>query len=255
MTRSPQSLLAVRQLFMQRTGLPAVALGIQHYKPDGGGYHEGNDLLAVGGRLNTDYSKRESERDRPGSDLACAIDIGRFKVDSPTGPVDNRRMTVWLLKQIDDDTEDSRWIREIIYSLDGKTVKRYDRLRIRTGGDKSHLSHEHVSSFRDDIESPHVLGLFTRFWREMDGLPAVKPVPASIRKGKPVIVYFRTSSRNTGTPVWALVGAGNGPTNWVETNSSKVATGWAKNTISQGSIELTDDEWVTLMRAHTGTAA
>lgn len=254
MTKSPESLLEVRRMFMQRTGLPAVALGIQHYKPDGGGYHEGNDLLAKAGRLDTDYSKRESERDRPGSDYACAIDIGRFTVSSPTGPVDNRRMVVWLLKQIADDTEDSRWIREIIYSLDGKTVKRFDRLKKRTSGDNSHLSHEHVSSFRDDIHSPHVAGLFARFWREMDALPEPTPAPVSHRKGTTMLVYFRTSSRPN-NPVWALVGTGSGAANWIETNSAKIATGWAKNTISQGSIELTDEEWSALMRAHTGTAA
>ncbi len=84
--------------------------------------------------------------------------------------------------------------------------------------------------------------------------PTVPVVNVPVRKGNGVLVYFKTSSRK-GTPLWALVGAGSGPGNWIETNNDKIATGWARNTISQGSIELSDPEWEYFRRSHTGTAA
>lgn len=189
MTFSPPTLLAVRALMRQKTGLPAVALGIQHFTPQGGGYHEGNDLLRQAGREHTDYSKRESDRDRPGSDAACGLDVGRFSVQSKTGLVDNHRMTRWMLAQLAADTVDSRWIREIIYSLDDKTVKRWDRLKIRSTGDSSHRTHEHYSSFRDDIGSPHILGLFTRFWVEMDAV-APPPTPVHVKRRMRTMVEY-----------------------------------------------------------------
>lgn len=171
MTYSPQTWLEVRYLFQNKTGLPAVSLGIQHYQPDGGGYHEGNDLLAAAGRQDSDYSKRESVRDRPGTNGASAIDIGWFDVVLRNG----RRVTLfdltrWMLAHIWD--ADALWIREIIYSLDGKTVKRFDRLGIRSSGDLSHLTHDHISGFRDD-ENVNKVNFFARFWAEMEGASTV----------------------------------------------------------------------------------
>jgi hypothetical protein len=163
-------------VFQRETGLKPVELGIQHYSPQGGGYHEGNDLLAAGGRANTDYSKRESIRDRPGTDGASAIDIGYFDVvivDVATGVrkhVTLFDMNRWLERNWS--APDAAWIREIIYSLDGKTVRRLDRLGLRSSGDNSHLSHTHVSGFRDEEETPKA-PLFERFWREMKGSTAV----------------------------------------------------------------------------------
>lgn len=169
MTYQPQSLLAVRRLFQEKTRLPAVSLGIQHYRPEGGGYHEGNDLLAQGGRLNTDYSKRESSRDRPGSNAASAIDIGWFDVRTANG----RQVTLidlnrWVERNWN--APDAQWMREYIYSLDRKTVKRLDRMKRRTSGDKSHTTHAHASKFRDvhdDSNQPY--SFFKRFWDEMEG--------------------------------------------------------------------------------------
>jgi hypothetical protein len=167
MTNSPANMLAVRAEFRARTGLPAVALGIQHYSPQGGGYHEGNDLLAAAGRLNSDYSKRETEADRPGSDDASGIDIGWFDVTLPNGRrVTLRDLSRWTLANWN--AADAQWIREMIYSLDGKIVKRADRLGKRSSGDGTHTSHNHYSKFRDD-ESDAPVRFFRRFWTEMAG--------------------------------------------------------------------------------------
>lgn len=147
MTYAPADLLAVRQYLMAQTGLPANALGIpgDPDHADTGGYHEGNDDLARVGRLSTDYSKRESPRDRPGSNAASALDIGDFV----RGAVSLRSLTLGLVaacRRGDPRTAD---VREVIYTPDGSTVRRFDRLGIRTTGDSSHLFHTHISFFRD----------------------------------------------------------------------------------------------------------
>lgn len=172
MTYSPATYLEIRALFRERTSLPAESLGIQHYSPQGGGYHEGNDLLAAAGRLDSDYSKRESDRDRPGTNGASAIDIGWFDVVLPNG----RRVTLidlnrWLVAQLNAGAPDTLWIREVIYTLDRQTVKRWDRLGIRSSGDDSHTGHTHVSGHRDEENTPK-RPLFERFWREMAGTTA-----------------------------------------------------------------------------------
>lgn len=171
MTYSPQTWKDVRAVFQKETGMPPVSLGIQHYSVQGGGYHEGNDLLAEGGRLNTDYSKRETDRDRPGTDGANAIDIGWFDVNVLHSNGSVRRVTLitmneWLLRNVN--AADALWIREFIYTVDRTNVKRWDRLGVRTTGDSSHLTHTHVSGFRDNETTPKA-GLFERFWSEMRG--------------------------------------------------------------------------------------
>lgn len=162
MTNSPADLLEIRHYLEVVTGLAPVALGIQHYAPDGGGYHEGVDLLAAGGRAATDYSVRESARDRAGlSTDASAIDIdenmrqGRAWFHGTFTPA-----LVAACVRRDPRAVD---VREIIYSLDGKNVKRWDALGIRSTGDSSHLTHDHVSFFRDSAgrraRSDNFLGL------------------------------------------------------------------------------------------------
>lgn len=173
MSYIPQALADERAVWQQETKLPAVSLGILHYSPQGGGYHEGNDLLAQGGRLDTDYSKRESPRDRPGTDAGSAIDIGWFdvnvqKIDGSWRRVILPDYTRWMLVQLDIGAPDVAFVRELIYSLDGVTVRRWDRLGIRTTGDDSHLTHDHRSDFRDD-ENADKAAHVRRFWREMRG--------------------------------------------------------------------------------------
>jgi hypothetical protein len=48
MTSTPTDLDVCRAYIRAQTGLPPASVGIQHYQPDGGGYHEGRDLLAGG---------------------------------------------------------------------------------------------------------------------------------------------------------------------------------------------------------------
>lgn len=147
MTNAPADLLVVRSYLRRKTGLEPSALGIagDAAHAAGGGYHMGNDDLLRAGRLNDDYSKRESSRDRPGTNGASAIDIGDFAASGET----LRRLSVALVNGLRGSDSRLRDVREVICTLDGRSVVRWDRLGLRSTGDNSHLFHTHASFFRD----------------------------------------------------------------------------------------------------------
>ena len=158
MTRAPANLLAARSLLLQHldisvgapsSDLEAEEVGIVGDPKHRGGYHCGSDRLDA-----DDYSVRESPRDRAGLTLdAAALDVGWFEVRS-RGAVHNlRTFSTWMVGQCRANSGDSRDIREIIYSTDGRTVRRWDRLGKRSTGDSSHLWHTHFSFFRDSTKA------------------------------------------------------------------------------------------------------
>lgn len=152
MTRAPTALLAPRQLLLEHLGphgLVPVAVGIVGDPAHRGGYHCGADRVVSG-----DYSVVESPRDRSGlSDDAAALDIGQFRVARGGQVYDLRHFSRWLVGECAKDAADTRDIREVIYSPDGKSVKRWDRLGRRSSGDRSHLTHTHISYHRDAIKA------------------------------------------------------------------------------------------------------
>lgn len=144
-TYAPDDLLAVREYFNSETNLPANELGIAGDPAHAvtGGYHEGRDDLAGAGRLTSDYSVRESTRDRNGlTNAASAFDFAnsfpRF-----------REITLGIVAACERKDPRTKDIREIIYSPDGVNVKRWDALAVRFSGDSSHTFHTHTSFFRD----------------------------------------------------------------------------------------------------------
>jgi len=114
-----------------------------------GGYHEGNDDLSRVGRLTTDYSKRESGRDRPGTNAASALDIGDFDATVGGRRHTLRSLSAAIVAACRAGDERARDVREVIWSPDGSTVQRWDRLGLRTSGDGTHRWHTHISFFRD----------------------------------------------------------------------------------------------------------
>lgn len=165
MTESPGDLVAVQHYVQGRTGLPWDALGIKHGSPQGGGYHEGNDLLSAAGRLSSDYSKRESPRDRPGTNSASAFDLGGDFGDF-------RRVTLGIVHACQAGDPRCRDIREVIYTPNGQVVQRWDRLGVRSTGDSTHLSHTHISFFRDSegrrAQADNLLGLLRELFEGTD---------------------------------------------------------------------------------------
>lgn len=156
MTYAPTRLLELRQYLKQWTGLSDNALGIIGDENHNGGYHHGwNDRRIVNGNT-ADYSWNESTRDGSHrTNAAAAIDIGLFSR--------LRELSNWLVGQCEAQAPDTQDIRSIIYSPDGKVVKRWDRLRRRDTGDSSHLTHTHVSFFRD-AEAREKISPFRRFF-------------------------------------------------------------------------------------------
>ncbi|MEU8261418.1 hypothetical protein AB0C02_12460 [Micromonospora sp. NPDC048999] len=149
MTRAPENLLAVRDLLLTHLKVDKNALGIVGDANHKGGYHCGSDRV-----LPNDYSVVESTRDSSGLTLdASALDVGEFTVSSGGATHNLRNFSTWCVAQCAAGTADTKDIREIIYSPDGKTVKRWDRLHKRTTGDSSHLIHTHFSFFRDSTKA------------------------------------------------------------------------------------------------------
>jgi hypothetical protein len=113
----------------------------------GTSYHLGRDDLKLSERP---YSVYQSPRDRRGLDNhASAIDIGQFRVRVRGKAYSLRHFNRWLVGLCQADHPDTKDIREVIYSLNGRTVRRWDRLGKSTTGDDSHLWHTHISEFRD----------------------------------------------------------------------------------------------------------
>ncbi|MEU1361936.1 hypothetical protein ABZ356_19085 [Micromonospora zamorensis] len=156
MTRAPANLLAVRTLLLTHLDnspgpddLDPAEVGIVGDPAHRGGYHCGSDRVVSG-----DYSVVESPRDRAGLTLdAAALDVGPFEVRSAGRTHTLATFSAWCVAQCAANAADTRDIREIIYSLDGSTVKRWDRLGKRSTGDSSHRWHTHFSFFRDAIKA------------------------------------------------------------------------------------------------------
>lgn len=162
MTYAPQRLLDLRAYLKPWTGLSDAALGIVGDENHVGGYHHGWDGRRTFNGNTADYSWNESPRDgNHRTNAASAIDIGMFP--------QLRGLSTWLVAQCEANlrdpavNQDCADIRSIIYSPDGKVVRRWDRLRRRDSGDSSHLTHTHISFFRDS-ENRSKVGPFVRFF-------------------------------------------------------------------------------------------
>ncbi|MFY1681469.1 hypothetical protein [Micromonospora sp.] len=150
MTTAPANLLAVRRLLLDTIkGLDPAAVGIVGDPAHRGGYHCGSDRV-----VTNDYSVVESPRDSGGLTLyASGLDVGTFTVRSGGTTHNLQTFSTWCVAQCRANTPDSRDLREIIYSPDGKVVRRWDRLGKRSSGDDSHLWHTHFSFFRDSTKA------------------------------------------------------------------------------------------------------
>ena len=159
MTRAPTNLLAVRSLLLTHLNvdpntersqdLEPAEVGIVGDPDHRGGYHCGSDRV-----VTNDYSVVESTRDSSGLTLdAAALDVGMFEVRAGDRTHNLFTFSSWCVAQCVAGAADTRDVREIIYSPDGKTVKRWDRLGKRSTGDDTHLWHTHFSFFRDSIKA------------------------------------------------------------------------------------------------------
>jgi hypothetical protein len=160
MTYAPAALKAAQTYLRSKTGLDWVSLGIIGDEDHRGGYHCGWDRRRIVEDELADYAWEESSRDSGHrTEASAALDVGYFSKGGKT----LRTFSVWLVEQCKAGAVGTRDIREVIYSPDGRTVKRWDRLGKRTSGDDSHLSHTHISYHRD-AEARDKVGLFKRYF-------------------------------------------------------------------------------------------
>ncbi|MFG3418752.1 hypothetical protein [Micromonospora sp. NPDC048063] len=184
MTYAPQSYKDVRNFLITELDMhPGTAaygddldpaevgiVGSAAHVRTGTSYHLGKSDL----KMSRDPYSARLARDRRGlTDGAAALDVGIFRKTLPSGRVvTHRTLGTWLVEQCHAGASDAAWIREVIWSPDGRTVLRYDRERgqrsaPRAGeADDSHLTHDHVSGYRDEEVTPK-RPLFQRFLREM----------------------------------------------------------------------------------------
>lgn len=161
MTYADLALVQARN-YLIGLGIPGNSIGIigdQSHRSTGG-YHVGNDVLAAIGKLNTDYSKRQTDKDRPGSNAAMALDIGGLSGQQLY------ELTRWIIAQCRAGTADTRNIREVIgrRSPSGG-VTRYDALGILgDSGSADHETHTHISYYRDS-EGEDKTSLFRRYFQ------------------------------------------------------------------------------------------
>lgn len=180
MTTAPADLVEIQHYCHDRTGQEWGALGIIHGSPQGGGYHEGEDLLIAAGRApgpqypHSDYSYADAPaRDLypngrlAGGNYASAFDLG--------GGFPRRlEFNIWMLGRLQANDPRARDIREMIYTPDGTVVRRFDRTgKQANSGDSTHLSHTHFSFFRDSqgrrAGDDNFLGLLKEFFEGTEG--------------------------------------------------------------------------------------
>jgi hypothetical protein len=150
--------------------LEAGIVGDTAHAAGGDSYHLGEDKIrARAGRSR--YSVDESARDGRGLDgYASGMDIGYFKVRTSKGTFDLYDFNAWLIGLCRAGDPDTRDLREVIYSPDGDTLRRWDDHGRRPSGDNSHRTHTHLSEYRD-ADGHRMVALATRWLQHIGLLP------------------------------------------------------------------------------------
>ncbi|GAA2360776.1 hypothetical protein Cme02nite_38080 [Catellatospora methionotrophica] len=164
MTFAPETIQAARRLKIQHLDVHPTSksypndldpdevgiVGDTAHAAKGTSYHLGKD------QLTADAYSRRTARDKAGlSNAASAEDVGEFRIATPLGTFDLRHYTAWLFAQCRASAPDTLDLREVIGTVDGKTVLRWDAERGRASAprsgeaDSSHLWHTHKSWYRD----------------------------------------------------------------------------------------------------------
>lgn len=168
MTYAPASLRATAAYWTAHGGVSLGIVGDTGHVARGVSYHLGRDQLTA-----TAYSIKTA-RDKAGlTNGASAMDFGRL--NGSLGGL--RQFSVWLVDQARRNQPGTFDLREIIYSPDGATVLRWDRERGYAskpqGGeaDDSHLTHTHVSWYRDAEARDHTTAIRPYFEETSMAIP------------------------------------------------------------------------------------
>lgn len=230
--------LSLRELAAYWNDQGGTVLGIVGDAGHTHGYHIGKDRIYDGsgpGSGANDYSVKLA-RDKAGlTNAAAAIDLGRLD-----GSLANlRTFSVWLVDQATRNRTAYRDVREIIYSPDGKTVWRFDGQdgRTRTGpgqGDDTHLTHTHISWYRDS-ENRLKIPLIAPYFEGGADVPVLSAyIPGQVATVKPT-ANVRTEPKLNATII-RVVSLAEG---WV-------VTGWCKGDVDP---DGGSDQWITRWNA------
>jgi hypothetical protein len=162
-TYAPKTIAALGSLWARHGGSN---LGITGNAAHTYGYHIGRDrIYRAGGRGDADYSVQHP-RDKAGlTNAAAALDLGH------ADKAELRKFSKWLVARCLAKAPGTEDVREVIYSPDGKTVRRYEASVGKTylggngtgQGDDTHLWHTHISFYRDS-EARSKTGIFAPYW-------------------------------------------------------------------------------------------
>ena len=161
MTYAPQTLKDLAAYWTAQGGVNLGIVGDADHVAKGVSYHLGKDLLQAGA-----YSARRP-RDIAGlTNAASAIDLGRL--DGSYAQL--RAFSDWLARRCVKSDSGTFDVVEVIYSPDGKRVLGFKDgvdFLIPDYGDLSHLTHTHISFFRDS-EFRDKVALFAPYFEEAD---------------------------------------------------------------------------------------
>lgn len=198
MTTAPANLLSLASYWKANHGVYLGIVGDTSHLVKGVSYHLGKDDLRPGA-----YSA-VTARDRAGlSVYASAIDLGKLR----NSYTELRRFSVWLVGECRANRADTRDIREVIYTPDGRTVYGWNReagvgsAPIRDYGDSSHLIHTHISFYRDS-RARDQRGPFRRYFAVPTPTPGVKPMGPFTTPEQPTQVLLREDPKRPGHSVW-----------------------------------------------------
>jgi len=238
MSYAPKTLSALARYWTDHGGR---ALGIVGNTSHVRGYHLGKDRIfdGAGPGIGWDDYSVQTSRDKAGlSDAASGIDLGRLN-----GSLKQlRNFSKWLVAECQAGKPGARDVREIIYSPDGETVQRWSGIdnKIHTGpgnGDSTHLTHTHISYFRDSAARDKT-GLFSGYFVTVPDTStdeAPMPVISSYIPGYSATIKatsnVRTEPKVTGTLIRTLA-----------SKETWNVTGWVKGGVD---AESGSSDWLT----------
>ena len=196
MTYAPDTLRDLGAYWTAHGGVNLGVVGDAGHVGRGVSYHLGADQLTA-----TAYS-RVLTRDKQGlTNAASAIDLGKLNGSL----TELRKFSVNLVAIARANAPGTSDMREIIYSPDGATVLRWDRERGYSSApkageaDTSHLTHTHISWYRDAEARDHRTAFLPYFEEDLVNSFPVPKGPAIGDVAKGVVLYTSDALSATDT--------------------------------------------------------
>ena len=230
MTFNPPTLIALGHFWTAQGGVNLGVVGDTGHVAKGTSYHLGKSQLTA-----TAYSIKTA-RDKAGlTEAASAIDLGKINKSIK----ELRTFSKWLVSQAQANADGTRDIREIIYSPDGVRVFGWSRENgvasapILGYGDSTHVTHTHVSFYRDAEKRDHTTAFRPYFAAAPTG--DTMPTLTTYLPGY-VATVKKTANVRVAPALKATI------LRVVSTPESWIVTGWVKGDVDP---DGGSDQWLT----------